>query len=281
MPVYIDDVAMSEIKAPEVSEDTMERIVIQNKKVTDTQLIYNVFVSEGTQGQLITTLNTGGGVRIADTRTSNNGIHTITIPLSDGEKSGSVEFSLVDIATKTIPLSLPVTDKWDTTIQNSSQIILNFNTYPLYVGNASTTDFTSWDGYGATIDLIATVSGEYTENDITWTISDKNIASITARRGDKTDTCTVTVTNGIVKVDSIDLEAEKTIDIDEVYQFTPTVTENATDGELIWLDTDENMQALYEQRGDKIFIMNFSDKEKTAKVKGENITLKSYEVIMV
>lgn len=35
------------------------------------------------------------------------------------------------------------------------------------------------------------------------------------------------------------------------------------------------------QRGDKIFVMNFSDKEKTAKFKDRDIHLKAYEVVMV
>ena len=67
----------------------------------------------------------------------------------------------------------------------SSQIVLNFNTYPLYVGNESTTDFSNWDGHGASIDLVAEVSGNYSENDLIWTISDEEIASMTANSSDK------------------------------------------------------------------------------------------------
>lgn len=40
-------------------------------------------------------------------------------------------------------------------------------------------------------------------------------------------------------------------------------------------------EVLVTQRGEKIFVMNFSDKEKCAKVNGEKNFLKPYEIIIV
>lgn len=187
IPIYIDDVELTEVKEPEVSEDLTERITILNKKITDTQIIYNVIVSGGTQGSLITTVTAQNTEpRIADKRASSTEPQTIAISLSNGEISGKTEFALVDNAKGSTSLSLPATDEWDISQKSSSQITLNFNTYPLYVGNASTTDFSSWDGYGASIDITADiVSAEYSLNDLKWTISDKEIASMTADAADK------------------------------------------------------------------------------------------------
>lgn len=184
--MYIDNVTLTEIEKPEFGESEMERITIQDKRVTTEQLTYNVVVGNGTQGTLITTLYADGGEpRVVDTRASGTEIQTITIPLSDGEIRGRVEFSLVDSVDNTMSLSLPTVTEWDTTQQSSSQITLNFNTYPLYVGNSSTTNFTDWDGHGASIDLVAEVSGDYSKNDIVWTVSDKDIVSMTEDASDK------------------------------------------------------------------------------------------------
>ena len=177
---------LTEVKEPEVSEELTERITILNKKITDTQLIYNVIVSNGTQGSLITTVtDTNAESYIADKRASSTEPQTIVISLNDSEVSGKTVFTLVDNVKGEIPLSLSATDEWDRSQKSSSKIKLNYNTYPLYVGNESTTDFSSWDGYGASIDLIAEVSGEYSSNDLEWTISDKEIATIIADTADK------------------------------------------------------------------------------------------------
>lgn len=102
------------------------------------------------------------------------------------------------------------------------------------------------------------------EKQITWSSSDESIvsvahtnptadgvnqaavtavspgtATITAAYGGKQDTCTVTVTEDVVKISAIQLETAKEIDVDEVYQFTPEVTANATNQELIWIGTED------------------------------------------
>lgn len=69
-------------------------------------------------------------------------------------------------------------------------------------------------------------------------------AIITAQSGDKTDTCTVTVTDGIVKISNVIMENTKEIDIDEVYQFVPQFTENASHDKIYWLCTDETIATL-------------------------------------
>ena len=66
-------------------------------------------------------------------------------------------------------------------------IRLNFNNYPLYVGDTS--DFPYRYGRGADIDIIAEVnSGVYTADNITWTVSNPEIVSLTVK-----DNATVTV----------------------------------------------------------------------------------------
>ena len=65
-------------------------------------------------------------------------------------------------------------------------IRLNFNNYPLYVGDTS--DFPYRYGCGADIDIIAEVnSGVYTADNITWTVSNPEIVSLTVK-----DNATVT-----------------------------------------------------------------------------------------
>lgn len=82
----------------------------------------------------------------------------------------------------------------------SDEIALDYSTYPLYVGNASITDFSKWDGYGSYFTLTASVAAnEYSDSDITWSMADESIAYLksinqnTAEiRGRRTGVTTVT-----------------------------------------------------------------------------------------
>ncbi|MGN0150806.1 MAG: Ig-like domain-containing protein [Clostridia bacterium] len=65
--------------------------------------------------------------------------------------------------------------------EESDSIVLNYNTYPLVVGNKSKTDFSDWETYGSTVQLTAEVNNsEYTASDITWQSENADIATVTS-----------------------------------------------------------------------------------------------------
>lgn len=68
------------------------------------------------------------------------------------------------------------------TLENDTEnIILNYNTYPLVVGNKTKTDFSDWETRGSTVQLKAEVIGdEYTSADITWQSENPDIATVTS-----------------------------------------------------------------------------------------------------
>ena len=105
--------------------------------------------------------------------------------------------------------------------------------------------------------------GEY----VTWSTSDANVVSVVSSKANLfgadeaqlqavsagtatvtattsnglTDSCAVTVTNGIVKVSRIGLEQTHTIAIDEAYQLKTDITETAADQTLTWLSADRTV----------------------------------------
>lgn len=68
-------------------------------------------------------------------------------------------------------------------------------------------------------------------------------ATITAECDGKTDTCVVTVTNGVVKISQIDL-SDQEIEMDEVLKLEAGTTANATDSTLAWIVTDRNIATI-------------------------------------
>ena len=178
--MYLDDVRLTEVKEPQTPEGETERITVLDKNVRDGQLIYNLTVKSGTQGILTASLYTDGETPTeTKTLTSSSELMTFAFSLPAGAQSGRVEFTLTDAADPDRSLSLPAHDTW-TAVQSASKVELNFNTYPLYVGNASTTNFANWDGYGSSIDLEASVvSDTYSAEDLVWTVSDSEIVSMT------------------------------------------------------------------------------------------------------
>lgn len=185
--MHVDNVILTEIKEEEAPEASTERINIQSRTIENGQLIYNLTVSEGTQGTLSAALYTDNGEEPAQTKSlrSTTELMTFAFSLSDGEESGRTEFTLTDKHDSSRPLSLPATDIWNTG-KGSSEIHLNYDTYPLYVGNRGS----SYEGYGALIDIEAEVSGEYTADDITWSVSDSSVLSMTEN---ETDNSTVSI----------------------------------------------------------------------------------------
>lgn len=66
-------------------------------------------------------------------------------------------------------------------------------------------------------------------------------AVITASCGDKSASCSVNVTAEAVRVSEINITNAKNLDIDEVYELSASVTENAVNKELAWISTDKNI----------------------------------------
>ncbi len=65
--------------------------------------------------------------------------------------------------------------------EESDNIILNYNTYPLVVGNKNKTDFSDWKTRGSAVQLTSEVNdSEYTSSDITWQSENADIATVTS-----------------------------------------------------------------------------------------------------
>ena len=127
---------------------------------------------------------------------------------------------------------------------------------------------------GDTEELTATVTpAEATNKKVTWTTNDANVAEIIEMRGGgglqviarapgtatitvktedggKTASCTVTVKEKIIPVESITLDqSEKTLNIGETVTLTATVLpENATDKTIIW-SSDKTDVATVDENG--------------------------------
>ncbi|MDO5398117.1 MAG: Ig-like domain-containing protein [bacterium] len=158
--------------------------------------IYNVSISDGEQGDLIAALyddrNTLRDIQSYKSKSK----QTITFNIPKDIERGTVKFFLWDGVNQMKPLSKTYEADFST---EKSSITLDYNTYPLYVGNSSITDFSKWDGYGSSFTLNASVlSDEYSESDIKWIISDEDIISVKTSnevaeiKGRRTGTATVT-----------------------------------------------------------------------------------------
>lgn len=66
-------------------------------------------------------------------------------------------------------------------------------------------------------------------------------ATVTASYAGLSDTCTVTVTNGVVLVSKIGLQESCAIVVDQVAKLTTNVTSNATNKRLFWLSTNRSV----------------------------------------
>jgi polygalacturonase/uncharacterized protein YjdB len=66
-------------------------------------------------------------------------------------------------------------------------------------------------------------------------------ATVTASYAELSDTCTVTVTNGVVLVSEIGLQESRAIVVDQVAKLTTNVTSNATNQRLFWLSTNRSV----------------------------------------
>ena len=61
----------------------------------------------------------------------------------------------------------------------SEEIVLNYHTYPLVVGNADKYTFSNWDMCGSTVLIEPKIIGEnYTTNDIKWEVFDESVAEV-------------------------------------------------------------------------------------------------------
>lgn len=184
--VYIDDVSLicTTEDAPAIPDSQRERIRIQNKKIQGGSITYNVAVESGTRGDLITALYNDKGTLLSTDISKICSLMTIVLPLN-GETSGTTKFFLWE-ASEMTPLSISSADIW-TTDELSSEISLNYNTYPLVVGNATSEADSAWDGYGGTVELIASTESD---EEITWSASDSDLILLIP---DETDNKKMTV----------------------------------------------------------------------------------------
>ena len=166
-----------------------------------------------------------------------------------------------DCKTAQIPPQPPIED---------TEITLDYSTYPLYVGNSSTTDFSKWNGYGSYFTLTAAVnSDEYDESDVTWSISDngeivhlksqnKNVAEIRGRRtgiakvtatlpNGKSADCYVSVIDNasrltverlLLNVDNIKLSAGQTAQLKPIYYPKDIYNLGILNTSLSWQSSD-------------------------------------------
>lgn len=168
-----------------------ERITVTSLGRQEDSVSYRVEISDGEMGRLLSAVydNTGKLLTLKNQAAAKEQIITFTLP--EYLEGGMVQFFLWDTVNTMVPLAAAAKEELDQPVPEST-ITLDYHTYPLYVGNASITDFSQWDGYGSSFTLTASVaSKKYTENDIKWTINDdiaslksinKNTVEIRARR---------------------------------------------------------------------------------------------------
>ena len=110
-----------------------------------------------------------------------------------------------------------------------------------------------------TVTLVATVSPENaTDKTVTWSSSDESVATvadgvvtgvkvgtatITAKAGDKTATCVVTVKDAVIAVTKVTLDkTEASVEVNGMITLTATVSPaNATDKTVTWSSSDKNI----------------------------------------
>lgn len=70
-------------------------------------------------------------------------------------------------------------------MENTSQIILNKRTYPLYVGGSAASDFQDWDGKGSSVVLeVQVISEIFHVSDVVWQIEDEEIVGFDSNDSD-------------------------------------------------------------------------------------------------
>ena len=165
------------------AQDIMKkRITVTDRKITPTYAEYSVRLSDGKDGELIAVLYDNDGKLISIKCCGSKKINTVTFDTTNAS-NGKVKFFMWNSIAGMEPISESVEESAEYTEPNS-KVFLDRTSYPLYVGNASVTDFTKWDGYGSSFNLNASViSDEYSESDIKWITSDEDIISVKTNNG--------------------------------------------------------------------------------------------------
>ncbi len=165
------------------AQDIMKkRITVTDRKITPTYAEYSVRLSDGKDGELIAVLYDNDGKLISIKCCGSKKINTVTFDTANAS-NGKVKFFMWNSIAGMEPISESVEESAEYTEPNS-KVFLDRTSYPLYVGNASVTDFTKWDGYGSSFNLNASViSDEYSESDIKWITSDEDIISVKTNNG--------------------------------------------------------------------------------------------------
>lgn len=165
------------------AQDIMKkRITVTDRKITPTYAEYSVRLSDGKDGELIAVLYDNDGKLISIKCCGSKKINTVTFDTTNAS-NGKVKFFMWNSIAGMEPISESVEESAEYTEPNS-KVSLDRTSYPLYVGNASVTDFTKWDGYGSSFNLNASViSDEYSESDIKWITSDEDIISVKTNNG--------------------------------------------------------------------------------------------------
>ena len=165
------------------AQDIMKkRITVTDKTITPTSAEYSVRISDGEDGELIAALYDNSGKPIRIKCCGSNKTNTVTFDKTN-VSNGKVKFFMWDSIDKMKPVSESAEESAEY-VQPNSSISLDRTSYPLYVGNASITDFTKWDGYGSSFTLNASViSDEYGKSDIKWITSDEDIISVKTNNG--------------------------------------------------------------------------------------------------
>lgn len=165
------------------AQDIMKkRITVTDRKITPTYAEYSVRLSDGKDGELIAVLYDNDGKLISIKCCGSNKTNTVNFDTTN-VSNGKVKFFMWNSIAGMEPISESVEESAEYTEPNS-KVFLDRTSYPLYVGNASVTDFTKWDGYGSSFKLNASViSDEYSESDIKWITSDEDIISVKTNNG--------------------------------------------------------------------------------------------------
>lgn len=148
-----------------VKEYTSDDVTIIKKERDSNTFRYTAGIRSGLNGDLIfSAYDESGRLVSVDTKEIDGKTETGELNMPQNSK-GKVNIMIWDKINSLKPGALAVTDTWST---EETKIELNYNTYPLVVGNNT--------GDGSTVTLKAYLSNdEFSENEITWTSSNPDI----------------------------------------------------------------------------------------------------------
>ncbi|MGM9936640.1 MAG: Ig-like domain-containing protein, partial [Candidatus Ornithomonoglobus sp.] len=245
-----------------------ELMKITSKSQSGTRVDYNLQVST-TDGTTVIAAAYNDDNTLHELRTAEVKDNTAQLTIDIPNEESAVKFMLWDSLEGMKPITEGIISENNPAV---SAITLNYNNYPLVVGNASKTDFSDWETRGSTVTLSAAVGSgsEYTASDITWSSADPSIATVSAAgkvqgrttgvtrifaslpNGD-TKACDITVIDNVTRLtvqriefnaDELKLAVGSSAELIPIIYPKEVYDNGVLNKSLIWSSSDESVAAV-------------------------------------